>query len=152
MHMYRQPQQTNTGGSRRKEALGTGWRWWLQIQSLFNNCFIGSRIEHQCHSMLLLTWYHPKFGSQLVVCQSHSMPAWIVFRLTSPCTWHRRGLTSTVVAKTYAALATVQDYRPVQPRNSNQGLHYCAMGATRTQASTLLVLLVLTKLAWRPQV
>ena len=29
MHMYRQPQQTKTRGSRRKAALGTGWWWWL---------------------------------------------------------------------------------------------------------------------------
>ena len=59
---------------------------------------------------------------------------------------------STVVAEPYAALTTVQDYRPVQPSTSIWGLHYCAMGATRTQASTLLVLLVLKMLALRPQV
>ena len=59
---------------------------------------------------------------------------------------------STVVAKPYTALTTVQDYRPVQPRNSIRGLHYCSMGATRTQTSTLLVLLVLLMLALRPQV
>ena len=46
----------------------------------------------------------------------------------------------------------VQDYRPVQPRNSVRGLHYCAMGATCTQASTPLVLLVLMMLTLRPQV
>ena len=59
---------------------------------------------------------------------------------------------STVVTEPYAALTTVQDYRPVQPRNSVRGLHYCAMGATHTQTSTLLVLLVLMMLALRPQV
>ena len=80
------------------------------------------------------------------------MPAWIVLHPVIPGTWHWRGLTNTVVAEPYSALTTVQDYRPVQPRNSVQGLHYCAMGATRTQASTLLVLLVLTMLALCPQV
>ena len=59
---------------------------------------------------------------------------------------------STVVAEPYAALTTGPDYRPVQPRNSIRGLQYCAMGARRTQASTLLVLLVLTMLTLRPQV
>ena len=54
--------------------------------------------------------------------------------------------------QSYVALTTVQDYRPVQPRNSIWGLHYCAMGATCTQASTLLVLLALMMLALRPQV
>ena len=80
------------------------------------------------------------------------MPAWIVLCPIIPGTRHWRGLTSTVVAKPYAALTTVQDYRPVQPRNSVRWLHYCAMGATRTQASTPLVLLVLAILASRPQV
>ena len=46
MYMYRQPQQTNTGGSCQKAALGKGWWWWLQ--TLFNGCFRGSRVE-QCH-------------------------------------------------------------------------------------------------------
>ena len=58
----------------------------------------------------------------------------------------------TVVAEPYVSLTTVQDYRPVQPCNSIRGLYYCAMGATRTQSSTLLVLLVLMMLALRPQV
>ena len=58
----------------------------------------------------------------------------------------------TVVAEPYVALTTVQDYRPVQPCNSVWGLHYCAMGVTCTQTSTLLVLLVLMMLALRPQV
>ena len=113
---------------------------------------VGSSIEHQCRSMLTLAWYHPKFGSQLVVCQSHSTPAWIVLCHNIPGTRHWRGLASTVVTKPYVVLPTVQDYRPVQPRNSIWGLHYCAMGATCTQSSTLLVLLVLTMLALRPQV
>ena len=87
-----------------------------------------------------------------MVCQSHSTPAWIVLCPIIPDTRHWRGLMSTVVAEPYMALTTVQIYRPVQPRNSIWGLHYCAMGATHSQASTLLVLLVLTMLALRPQV
>ena len=100
----------------------------------------------------MLTWYHPKFGSQLVVCQSHSMLAWIVLCPVIPGTRHWRGLTSTVVAEPYVALTTVQDGRPVLPHNSIWGQHYCAMGATHTQASTLLVLLVLINLVLHPQV
>ena len=57
-----------------------------------------------------------------------------------------------MVTEPYALLTTVQDYRPVQPRTSIWGLHYCAMGATRTQSSTLLVLLGLAKLTLRPGV
>ena len=48
------------------------------------------------------------------------------------------GLLSTVVAKPYAALTTVQNYRPVLPHNSIRGLHYNAMGATHTQTRILL--------------
>ena len=59
---------------------------------------------------------------------------------------------STVVAKPYAALTTVQDYRPVQPRNSVRGLLYCAMGATRTQTYTLLQTLVLLVTAVSPDI
>ena len=44
----------------------------------------------------------------------------------------------TVVAKPYAGLTTVQPYRPVLPHNSIRGLHYYAMGATRTQTRILL--------------
>ena len=101
--------------------------------------------------MITLTWYYPKFGSQLVVCQSHSTHVWIVLCPVLPGTWHWKGLTSTVVAVPYTVLTTVQDYRPVQPRNSVRGLHYCAMGATRTQSSNLLVLLLLTMLTLHPQ-
>ena len=57
-----------------------------------------------------------------------------------------------MVAEPYAALFTVQDGRPVLHHNSIQGLHYYAMGAIHTQASTLLVLLVLTNLVLHPQV
>ena len=78
------------------------------------------------------------------------MPAWIVLRPVIPGTWHWKGLMSTGVAEPYMALTPVQDYRPVQPHNSVRGLYYCAMGATRTQASTLLMLLVLLLLALRP--
>ena len=102
MYMYRQPQQTNTRGSHRKAALGTGWRWWLHTLFQFRNCFDGSSIEHQCHSTSTLTWYHPRFGSRLVVCYqrswSHSPPAWIVLRPVFPGTQHWKGLTSTGVA------------------------------------------------------
>ena len=45
---------------------------------------------------------------------------------------------STVVAVPFAALITVQPYRPVLPHNSIWGLHYYAMGATRTQTRILL--------------
>ena len=86
------------------------------------------------------------------MCQSHSTSAWIVLCPIIPGTRHWRGLKCTVVAEPYAVLTTVQNYRLVQPHNSVWGPHYCAMGATRTQASTLLVLLVLMMLALRPQV
>ena len=59
---------------------------------------------------------------------------------------------STVVAEPYPALTTIQGHRPVLPHKSIQGLHYYAMGTTRAQASTLMVLLVLTKIALCPQV
>ena len=60
----------------------------------------------------------------------------------------------TVVAEPYAALITVRGLRPVLPHNSVRGLHYCTMGATLTQASTLLMLLVFrqlqsTHVGWR---
>ena len=58
---------------------------------------------------------------------------------------------STVVTKPYTMLTMAQDYRPVLPHNSIRGLHYYAMGATRTQASTLMVLLVLIELVLCPQ-
>ena len=58
----------------------------------------------------------------------------------------------TVVAEPYMELTTVQDLRPVLPHSSILGLHYYAMGATCTQASILLVLLVLVMLALCPQV
>ena len=58
----------------------------------------------------------------------------------------------TVVTEPYAALTTVKDYRPVPAHNSIRGLHYYAIGATCTQGSTLLVLLVRTELALPPQV
>ena len=48
------------------------------------------------------------------------------------------GLLSTVVAEPYAALTTVQNYRPVLPHNSIRGLHFYAMSATITQACILL--------------
>ena len=57
---------------------------------------------------------------------------------------------STVVAVPYAALTTVQPYRPVLPHNSIRGLHYYAMGATHTQTRTLLTLMVLCVQALRP--
>ena len=104
------------------------------------------------HLTTVLTVLRSPFGSGLVVCQSHSTPAWIVLCPVVPGTQHWKGLASTGVAEPYAALTPVQDYRPVQLYNSIRGLHYRAMGATRTQASTLLVLLVLTMLALRPQV
>ena len=56
----------------------------------------------------------------------------------------------TVAAEPYTALITAQGLRPVLPHNHIWGLMYYAMGATRTQASTLMVLLVLAKLALRP--
>ena len=57
-----------------------------------------------------------------------------------------------MVAEPYMVLTTVQGLMPMLPHNNVQGLHYYAIGATRTQASTLLVLLVLAKLASHPQV
>ena len=128
MHMYRQPQQMNTRGSRQKAALGTGWRWWLHTLFRFWNCFRnGSSLEHQCLSTSTLTRYHPTFGSRLVVCCQrswpHSPPAWIVLRPVFPGTRHRKGLTSTGVAVPYAVLTPVQDYRLVLPRNSVWGQH-----------------------------
>ena len=57
-----------------------------------------------------------------------------------------------MVAEPYAALTTVQGHRPLLPHNSVQGLYYYATGATHTQSSTLLVLLVMTKFALCPQV
>ena len=70
--------------------------------------------------------------------RSHGTPVWIVLCPLFPGTRHWMGLTSTVVAKPYVALTTVQNYRPVLPRNSIQGLHYNAMGATHTQTRILL--------------
>ena len=55
---------------------------------------------------------------------------------------------STVVTIPYAALTTVQPYRLVLPHNSIWGLHFYAMGATRT----LLTLMVLCVQALRPTV
>ena len=69
---------------------------------------------------------------------SHGMPVWIVLLPVIPGTWHWKGLSSKVVAEPYAALTTVQNYRPVLPYNSVRGLHYYAMGATRTQTHILL--------------
>ena len=75
----------------------------------------------------MLTWYHPKFGSRMVVCYqrswSHSLPTWIVRHPVFPDTRHWKGLTSTGVAKPYVALTLVQDYSPVLPLNSVQGQH-----------------------------
>ena len=104
------------------------------------------------HLTTVLTMLRSPFGSGLVVCQSHSTPAWIVLCPIFPGTWYWRGLTSTGVAKTYAALTPVQDYRPVQPHNSIRGLHYCTMGATCTQTHTLLQKLVLLVTAVRPDI
>ena len=61
------------------------------------------------------------------------------------------GLLSTVVAEPYAALTTVQNYRPVLPHNSIRGLHFYAMSATITQACILLHMWVLFVHALRPQ-
>ena len=70
--------------------------------------------------------------------RSHGMPVWIVLCPLIPGTWHWMGLTSTVVSEPYAALTTVQIFWPVLPLNSIRGLHYNAMGATRTQTRILL--------------
>ena len=51
-----------------------------------------------------------------------------------------------LVANPNVALTTVQGHRPVLPLNSIWGLPCYAMGVTCTQASTLMVLLVLTGL------
>ena len=59
---------------------------------------------------------------------------------------------STVVAEPYAVLTMVQGHRSVLPHNSIWGLRFYAMGAKSTQISTLMMLLVLMKLALRPQV
>ena len=56
-----------------------------------------------------------------------------------------------VVAEPYAALTTVPNGRLLLPLNSIRGQHDCTMGATCTQASTLLILLVLTRLNLCPQ-
>ena len=80
------------------------------------------------------------------------MPDWIVLRPVIPGTWHWKGLTSTVVAKPYAALTTVQYYWPVLPHNSICGLHYYAMGAMHTLTHTLLQTLVLLVTAVRPDI
>ena len=66
------------------------------------------------------------------------MPVWIVLCPVIPGTRHWKGHTSTVVAKPYAVLTTVQNYMPVLPHNSIRGLHYYAMGATGTQTRILL--------------
>ena len=68
----------------------------------------------------------------------HGMPDWIVFRPVGPGTQRWKGLTSTGVAKPYAALTLVQHNRLVLPHNSVQGLHSYAMGTTRTQTCILL--------------
>ena len=83
---------------------------------------------------------------------SHNVPVWIVVCAVIPDTWHWKGLTSTVVAVPYAALTTVQHNRLVLPHNSIQGLHFYAMGATRTQTRTLLTLMVLCVQALRPTI
>ena len=70
------------------------------------------------------------------------MPDWIVLRPVFPGTLHWKGLTSKVVAIPYAALTTVQHSRLVLPHNSVWGLHFNAMGTTRTQTRTLFPLLV----------
>ena len=59
---------------------------------------------------------------------------------------------SIVVAVPYTALTTVQPYRLVLPHNSVQGLHFYAMGATRTQTRTLLTLMVLCVQVLRPTI
>ena len=48
------------------------------------------------------------------------------------------GLLSTVVAKLYVMVTTVQNYRLVLPLNSIWGLLYNAIGAIRTQTHILL--------------
>ena len=55
-----------------------------------------------------------------------------------------------MVAEPCVALTTVQSSWPVLPHNSIQGLHFYAMGATRTQTRTLLTLMVLCVQALRP--
>ena len=84
-----------------------------------------------------------EFGSRLVVCyqlasRSHGTPVWIVLCPLIPGTRHWMGLMSTVVAKPYAALTTVQNYRPVLPHNSIRGHHYSDMSAASTQTCILL--------------
>ena len=59
---------------------------------------------------------------------------------------------TTVVAKPYAALTTVQSYRPVLPHNSIRGLHFNAMGAMRNQLRTTITLMVLCVQALRPTI
>ena len=80
------------------------------------------------------------------------MPDWIVLHPVFPGTWHWKGLMSTVVAVPYAALTTVQHNRLVLPHNSIRGLHFNALGATRTQSRTLLTLMVLCVQALRPTI
>ena len=84
--------------------------------------------------------------------RSYGTPDWIVLRPVIPGTWHCKGLTSAVVAVPYAALTMVQHNRLVLPHNSILGLHFNAMGATRTQLRTLLTLMVLCVQALRPTV
>ena len=57
-----------------------------------------------------------------------------------------------MVAVPYVALTTVQHSRLVLAHNSIWGLHFNAMGATRTQTCTLLTLLVLCVQALRPTI
>ena len=68
----------------------------------------------------------------------HGTPDWIVLRPVGPGTRRWEGLTSTGVAEPYAALTPVQHNRLVLPLNSIRGQHSYAMGATYTQACTLL--------------
>ena len=68
----------------------------------------------------------------------HGTPDWIVLRPVGPGTRRWEGLTSTGVTKPYAALTPVQHNRLVLPLNSVWGQHCYAMGATYTQACTLL--------------
>ena len=138
--MHGQSQQTHTRGGCPKTTLRQGWQRRLLLPY---NCMF----EHLT-TVLTILW--SPFGSRLVVCQSHSMPAWIVLCPVIPGTRHWRGLTSTGVIEPYAALTLVQDNRPVQPRNSVRGLQYCTMGATRTQIHTLLQTLVLCITAVHP--
>ena len=96
-------------------------------------------------------------GSGMVVCyrlasRSHGTPDWIVLRPVFPGTQHWEGLKSILVAVLYAALTMVQHNRLVLPHNSIQGLHFNAMGATRTQFRTLLTLMVLCVQALRPTI